>query len=275
MKKGYRIWVVLGVLGILGIVSVALAHPPGSVELALDSENKTLSVRGTHSVQDVVAHRISKIQILVNGKQVGEYSYDRQMDRERYEANIPVDGLSQGDTLEAKVTCNKFGTKTATLKVAAAQEKGSEMDEKGLLALGSKAPAFRIKDHQGQDVSLESYAGKKNVVLIFYPKNNTPGCTKQLCAVRDEFSEFADSDTVVFGINPGSAQSHQQFVSKQKFPFPLLVDDQKRVARLYGADGVIMISRTVYGIDKEGKVVFAKRGMPSTQEILSSFEGKE
>jgi peroxiredoxin len=92
-----------------------------------------------------------------------------------------------------------------------------------LLSVGDKAPAFSLRDQDGNPVTLEDFKTRKNVVLVFYPGDNTPGCTKQLCAIRDRFELFADNDTVVFGINPQDPASHKKFIIKRSLPFPLLV----------------------------------------------------
>jgi len=150
-------------------------------------------------------------------------------------------------------------------------ENEPKYDNAGLIKKGTKAPLFTLKDQEGKKVDTETFLEKKNVVLIFYPGDNTPGCTKQLCSIREDYSLFKDSDTVVFGINPQNAASHKKFIEKQRFPFQLLVDKDKRVLTLYGAKGLLLTKRTVYGIDKEGRVVFAERGAPSNEKILAAF----
>ena len=141
-----------------------------------------------------------------------------------------------------------------------------------LLRVGDKAPDFSLRDHSGNPITSDEFRGKKNVVLVFYPGDNTPGCTKQLCAVRDEHDLFNDKNTVVFGINPQDSASHRKFVNRHDFPFPLLVDREKKVVSAYGCKGVLATKRTVYGINKEGIIVFARRGMPSNKEILRAFK---
>ncbi|MBU0719543.1 MAG: peroxiredoxin [Planctomycetes bacterium] len=141
-----------------------------------------------------------------------------------------------------------------------------------LLRVGDEAPDFSLEDHNGNPVTLSEFSGKKNVVLVFYPRDNTPGCTKQLCAVRDQFDLFADRETVVLGINPQDSRSHRKFFEKHSFPFPLLVDHEKKVLSVYGCRGTLMTKRTVYGIDKEGAIVFARRGTPSNEEVLGAFK---
>lgn len=143
------------------------------------------------------------------------------------------------------------------------------------LAVGDKAPDFTLPDQDGNDVTLSDFKGKKNVVLIFYPGDLTPGCTVQLCAVRDDWSKFAKADAVVFGMNHGDADSHTKFIKKYTFPFPLLVDKDKKVATKYGAlkkfFKAVVIKRSVVVIDKDGKIVFLKSGMPKDTDILKAI----
>lgn len=143
----------------------------------------------------------------------------------------------------------------------------------GLLAVGSAAPMFSLVSSNGDTVKLMDFRDNKNVVLVFYPGDQTPGCTKQLCALRDDYSAFVKKDAVIFGINPAGIRSHKKFIEKQHYQFPLLVDEGKAVAKLYGTNG-LLIKRTVYVIDKKGVIIFAKRGMPSDVEILASVPGK-
>ncbi|PLX24577.1 peroxiredoxin [Candidatus Parcubacteria bacterium] len=144
------------------------------------------------------------------------------------------------------------------------------------IKVGDKAPLFTLKNQSGQKVALKDFLGKKNVLLIFYPGDNTPGCTKQLCAVRNDFSKFQKLDTIIFGVNHADDTSHQKFIDKYKFPFDLLIDSDKKVSRKYKAlkfmFGHESIKRSVVLIDKQGKIVFLKRGMPSDQEIIDSLK---
>jgi|GEM_PF-241666 len=150
-------------------------------------------------------------------------------------------------------------------------EKEKEAVDMELLAVGRQAPEFRLPDQQDNIVSLADFRGEKNVVLVFYPGDNTPGCTKQLCAIRDDYQLFQEADAVVFGINPQGADSHQKFSEQYQFPFPLLVDADKKVVSAYGCQGLVT-RRTVYGIDKAGVIVFAQRGMPPDADIVAAFE---
>ena len=134
------------------------------------------------------------------------------------------------------------------------------------LPAGTRAPEFSIPDDDGQTVSLSALRGK-TVVLVFYPGDDTPGCTKQLCQFRDDWSEALARGVEVFGVNPQSAPSHGKFRQKFHFPFPLLVDKGQKVAALYHANGPI-VKRTVYRIGPDGVIQFARRGMPSPKEVL-------
>ena len=139
------------------------------------------------------------------------------------------------------------------------------------LAVGAEAPAFSLQDDSGNTVSLLQHRGKENVVLVFYPADDTPGCTKQACQIRDAWADVAKHATVVYGVNPGNAQSHAEFRKKFHLPYPLLVDEGKRVANLYNAGG-LFVKRTVYLIGKDGKIRFAQRGMPSPEEVLKAAQ---
>lgn len=137
------------------------------------------------------------------------------------------------------------------------------------LKVGTPAPPFICPNEDGEVFILNQQRGKK-VVLVFYPGDDTPGCRKQLCEIRDKWTLLKEKGVAVFGVNPQSEESHKKFREKFEFPFPLLVDSGKRVAAAYKASGLI-VKRTVYGIDKEGIIRFAKRGMPPVEEILSAL----
>jgi len=151
---------------------------------------------------------------------------------------------------------------------------GAARDPGEILAVGDPAPAFTSRDHRGNAVRLADYRGKQNVVLIFYPGDDTPGCTKQLCTARDDYSRYEGLDAVVFGVNPADAESHAKFAEKYDFPFGILVDSDGAVIRAYGCRGIGGITtRTVYVIDKAGRIAFAERGMPATDDILAALKG--
>lgn len=139
--------------------------------------------------------------------------------------------------------------------------------------IGQDAPDFSATTNSGRKITLSEFKGKKNVVLVMYPGDQTSDCTRQLCAFRDEFPRFKDANTEVFGVNPANAESHQRFIDSNGFPFDLIVDEKRQIAQSY--DSVMLmgfvIKRTVVAIDKAGKIAFFKRGYPSNDEILEAL----
>src|SRR5580765_997109 len=105
------------------------------------------------------------------------------------------------------------------------------------LPVGAAAPDFTLPDDSGKPISLASLRGL-DVLLVFYPADNTPGCTKQLCQLRDDRVRLRTRNVQVFGVNPQSAHSHAGFRAKHRLPFNLLVDKGRRVAKLYNAGGL-------------------------------------
>lgn len=124
------------------------------------------------------------------------------------------------------------------------------------LKVGDVAPDFTLKSQDGSEVSLSDFRGKKDVVVYFYPKDDTPGCTKEACAFRDRHQVFQDVGAEVIGISDDSPQSHKQFAAKYNLPFTLLSDTGSKVRKLYGVPATLWIlpGRVTYVIDKEGVV---------------------
>lgn len=128
--------------------------------------------------------------------------------------------------------------------------------------IGNLAPAFSLVNQRGEKVSLKDFKGKKNVVLYFYPKASTPGCTVQACGIRDTQSEFAKLDTVVLGVSPDSLGKLQKFIDKYDLNFDLLADEDHAIAETYGVWALkkfmgkefMGILRTSFIIDKEGRL---------------------
>ena len=122
--------------------------------------------------------------------------------------------------------------------------------------VGSKAPEFALPSQSGEMVSLGDFLGEKPVVLFFYPKDDTPGCTKQACAFRDEYERFKELDAEVMGISSDSVESHERFADKHKLPFTLLSDRAEKVRMLYGVPNTLGLfpGRVTYVIDQEGVV---------------------
>jgi peroxiredoxin Q/BCP len=137
------------------------------------------------------------------------------------------------------------------------------------LPVGAAAPSFLCPDEEGNLVSLERHRGSY-VLLVFYPGDRTPVCTRQLCAMRDNWKLLQERGVKVFGVNPRSARSHQRFRRKHGFPFPLLVDAGQKVAAIYGAKS-IWTQRTVYLIDGAGIIRFSERGNPTVGKVLAAL----
>ncbi len=130
-----------------------------------------------------------------------------------------------------------------------------------MLTEGKKAPSFKLKDQNGNDVSLKDFIGKQ-IVMYFYPKDDTPGCTKEACSFRDNFPDFKDINAVILGVSPDSPASHKKFISKYNLPFTLLSDENKEVLEkyevwkeknMYGKK-YMGVERTTYIIDENGKI---------------------
>jgi|SRR3990167_4227257 len=126
---------------------------------------------------------------------------------------------------------------------------------------GSKAPEFYLSDQDGKDHELADYHGQW-VLLYFYPKDDTPGCTKEACGLRDTFPKFEDVSAVVLGVSADSVESHKKFATKYKLPFTLLADPEKKVLQAYGVwrnksmygKSFLGIARTSFLIDPDGNI---------------------
>jgi thioredoxin-dependent peroxiredoxin len=121
------------------------------------------------------------------------------------------------------------------------------------LSVGTTAPAFTTTDDEGNSVSLSDFQGKI-VVLYFYPKDDTPGCTKQAQSFRDNFDEYQDKDMVVLGVSMDDQVSHQKFKEKYGLPFTLLVDSDGAITKAYDVDGGGYAKRVTYIIDGTGTI---------------------
>ena len=154
-------------------------------------------------------------------------------------------------------------------------DEAQHLRRSSMLSVGQQAPDFDLADENGHRVRLADFRGKSSVVLMFYPADNTPGCTKQLCTARDDHDKYVAAGVAVFGVNPGTAAIHKKFAERHGFKTPLLLDDGGRVSRAYDAVMPIplltLVNRTVVGIDRDGVVRFYRRGMPSTSTILDAM----
>jgi peroxiredoxin Q/BCP len=140
----------------------------------------------------------------------------------------------------------------------------------GVPKVGDSAPGFSLLSEKGDTVTLSAFRDKKNVVLVFYPGDQTPVCTKQLCEIRDDYAGFEERDAVVFGINPADRASHAKFTQKHGYQFPLLIDEKQMVSALYGVKGAMTV-RTVFIIAKNGTVAYVKKGKPPVAAILQNI----
>lgn len=134
---------------------------------------------------------------------------------------------------------------------------------KSKIGVGSNAPKFTAIDSNGNKVNLSDFKGKNNVLLVFYPGDSTPTCTKQLCSIRDDYKDLQKLGIKVFGINPGDASSHNKFIKENKFQFPLLIDKNNSISKAYDSMSFLgFVNRTVVLINKQGKIVLFERGVP-------------
>ena len=145
------------------------------------------------------------------------------------------------------------------------------------LKVGDVAPDFILSDERGLPVSLKDYLGKKVVVLYFYPKDFTSGCTAEACGFRDDYGLYRDKGAVVTGVSLDSVESHVKFSEKYKLPFTILSDSSKEAAKAYGVLGVggFLAKRVTFIIDKDGKIarVFAKVDVKQhSEEVLRALE---
>ena len=154
-----------------------------------------------------------------------------------------------------------------------------------MLEVGSKAIDFCLKDQDDRDVRLSSFKGQK-VILYFYPKDNTPGCTKEACAFKNNYEDYSGLNAIVLGISKDSRKSHFNFSQKYELPFRLLSDPDHKVIeaydvwkekKLYGKASMGIV-RSTYVIDEEGVIIYAKEKVKpeeSPVDVLSFLKGQE
>jgi len=164
--------------------------------------------------------------------------------------------------------CGKIGSAKKALKARTSVERKKTV----------KAPSFKLSDETGTIHTLADYAGKK-LVLFFYPKDESPTCTAQACSIRDDFKMYEDHGIVILGISADSVKSHKKFKEHHHLPFPLLSDENGKVAKKYGAKGSVLgffgyAQRKTYLINEQGELVkviddvnVANQG----QDILAGF----
>ncbi len=145
------------------------------------------------------------------------------------------------------------------------------------------APNFELLNHEGKEISLSDFKGKP-VVLYFYPKDSTPGCTTEACNFRDDYEEYRKQGVEIIGVSPDTVKSHIKFKSKHLLPFILLADKDHKVCEMYGAWGkkkmfgkeYYGVMRTTFLIDKDGNIVKVFKGVKPanhSKEVIAAFKG--
>lgn len=144
------------------------------------------------------------------------------------------------------------------------------------LNIGDKAPDFEAETDSGEKFHLKDHLGKGAVVLYFYPKDNTPGCTAEACSFRDNWERLTPYNVEIFGISSDDHDSHVRFKSKYNLPFTLLSDPGKKIRKLYDATGVLIPPRITYVIDSEGMIrhVYNSQLKPASHvdEVISALK---
>ena len=154
-----------------------------------------------------------------------------------------------------------------------------------LPVIGKPAPDFSLLSTTGENVSLKQFKGKKTVILYFYPKDETPGCTREACDLRDHFADFEKHNVMILGVSTDSLESHQHFKEKQNLPFPLLADTDASVSKLFGVYKMknlygkkyLGIERTTFVIDKTGRIaqIYPKVKVEGHVQDLLEFVGED
>jgi peroxiredoxin Q/BCP len=152
-----------------------------------------------------------------------------------------------------------------------------------MLKVGEKAPDFEATTAQGDRVKLSDFVGKKNLVLFFYPKDDSPGCTREACYFRDTKAEFKRKDTVILGVSLDTEASHQRFQEKHSLNFPLISDRGKELSHMFGVlrlGGLLLLKRVTFVIDRAGiirKVIRSETNMHThvdrALEALDNLKG--
>lgn len=157
----------------------------------------------------------------------------------------------------------------------------STLDSGEKVKVGSTMPTFSLPDQYGEMFDISEVVGKKNLVIYFYPKDDSPGCTKQACSFRDQYEDFVDADAMVIGISSDDVESHKIFAEKHQLNFTLLSDEDGIARDLFGVPKSffgLLEGRTTYVIDKNGKVIYifnsqlqAEKHIPEALEALKSL----
>jgi thioredoxin-dependent peroxiredoxin len=142
------------------------------------------------------------------------------------------------------------------------------------LKIGDKIPNFTAKDTNGNLFDIQDYIGKQPLVIYFYPKDNTPGCTTQACSFRDNYQDFKDLGAEVVGISSDTVRSHIQFKSKFNLPFILLSDHDKKIRKLFGVQNNLLVipGRETFVTDKNGTILLIFNSMSAKIHIEKALE---
>jgi thioredoxin-dependent peroxiredoxin len=135
----------------------------------------------------------------------------------------------------------------------------SQKNNMSEIKIGSSIPAFTLPDQNGNLFDISSVLGKKNLVIYFYPKDDSPGCTAQACSFRDQFEVFKEADAVIIGISGQSVESHKEFAEKHRLSFTLLSDEGNKIRKLFGVPSDLLgllPGRVTYVADKKGRVIY-------------------
>ncbi len=147
----------------------------------------------------------------------------------------------------------------------------SSMKKEKKIKEGDKVPSFVLKDQFGEDFNSLDFIGKTAMVIYFYPKDDTPGCTKEACSFRDTYQEFTDKNVKVIGISSDNVVSHKKFAEKYNLPFTLLADTKKVVRKLFGVPSSMLgmvPGRVTYVVDKNGIVILIYNSMTNAESHI-------
>lgn len=140
------------------------------------------------------------------------------------------------------------------------------------LNVGNKIPQFELYNQFGKLFSIDSVIGKKNLVIYFYPKDDTPGCTKEACSFRDQFEVFEEADAIIIGISKQSLESHEAFAKKHRLNYTLLSDTGNKVRKLFGVPTNLfglLPGRVTYIVNKNGEIIFIFNSQADTEKHVS------
>ncbi|MGB7393856.1 MAG: peroxiredoxin [Pricia sp.] len=142
------------------------------------------------------------------------------------------------------------------------------------LKVGETIPDFTLKDQNGEDFSIERFKGKKPMVIYFYPKDDTAGCTQEACQFRDAYEDFTDLGAEVIGISSDTEKSHRRFAEKHDLPFTLLADTDKKVRRKFKVEKSLFIlpGRETYVVDKQGKIKMVFNSVSASQHMRRALK---